>query len=104
MKGYKDMLQQTLRELLLVSLESRPFLICVCSADLDTAMCNNIKKAVAEYQYAYEKISYVEVPRGVFTKGQLGCMSHPNAKGQRLMAELLYPEVKRILKGSESLE
>lgn len=39
----------------------------------------------------------MEVPQGIFVRGNMGCINHPNAKGQQKIADALYDKVKAIL-------
>lgn len=49
------------------------------------------------FKYAYNYVYYVEVPAGIFKKGDMGCIGHWNYKGQRKMADSIYEAVKHIL-------
>lgn len=72
-------------------------IIGLCTADLDAKICSDVKTAITSFKYAYPSVYFVEVPAGIFVKGNMGCMKHPNAKGQRLVAEAVYEQVKTIL-------
>ena len=93
------MLELALEELLYIFPESKPFLIGICSRDISKALCNNIKNAIKEFRYAYDKIFYVEIPALAEKKSDVGCMSHPNVAGQRYIADSVYPQVRDILEG-----
>jgi hypothetical protein len=91
------MLHTTLKELLLASPESRPLLINVCAAEMSFSQCNNIKTAVRNFNYEYKWAFYVEIPKGPLSKENMGCIGHPNVKGQRLMAEGIRDQVQQLL-------
>lgn len=46
------------------------------------------------FSYAYEHAYFIKVPSGIFVKGNMGCINHPNAKGQTKIAEAIYEQVK----------
>ena len=73
-------------------------LICVgAKEDFKSKRMNeNIQRAVREFRYGYKYVYYVEVPHSAFAKENLGCIGHPNVKGQRLIADLLYEQVRPI--------
>jgi hypothetical protein len=93
------MLETTLRELLKASPHSRPLLINVCDASMGKEQIYTVKTSVKEFSIEYKYTYYVEIPKGVLKN--LGCIGHPNVKGQRLIAETLYPQVKKIMDNPE---
>jgi hypothetical protein len=72
-------------------------LLVLCSGDFPAEVCEYTKTAVKSFKYAYAYTYYVEVPSGIFVKGNMGCIGHPNAKGQALIAESIYETVNKIL-------
>lgn len=93
--AYKIMLETVLAELRKAAPGAKPLLINVCAADMSKEHQYTVQTAVNEFKNAYKLTYYVQIPRGVLSN--LGCIGHPNTKGQRLIAETLYPQVKEIL-------
>lgn len=95
--GFEKLLTQIVN-LQMASTGNRPKIIGVCSADdFAGAVCEKVKKAIASFSYAYDKAYYVEIPAGIFEKGDFGCVGHPSAAGQRKIADAIYERVKAIL-------
>lgn len=94
--GYQKMLQQIVN-MQYYNLGRQPKIIGLCSLDLGDKLCQTIKSAIAAFKYSYQHVYYVEVPPGIFIKGNMGCIQHPNYKGQKLVAEAVYQQVKDIL-------
>ena len=99
-RAYKEMLMTALRSLLLAVPEAKPIFICLCGVEENKQQCRNIKTAVEEFRYAYGKVHFLEIGKGPLAKENLGCIGHPDVKGQQLIADLLYPQVKEILERS----
>lgn len=98
-EAYKEMLQSSLHTLKMKEAEAKPLLICV-GINGEKKMSPVIQRAVKEFKYAYKWIYYVEAPSSAFSKDNLGCIGHPNVKGQHLIADSLYEQVKSIFEAN----
>lgn len=79
------------------ALGRKPKIIGLCTEDMWEHLCEKVKTAINSFRYAYESVYFVRVPKGIFIKDQMGCSKHPNAIGQRKVAEAIYEDVKKIL-------
>lgn len=96
--AYEKMLIRIV-DLQVASTGNKPKIIGVCTADMSERVCRSVKKAIQSFNFAYNQAYFVEVPERIFTAGNMGCINHPNAKGQQKVADALYERVKAILEG-----
>jgi hypothetical protein len=94
--GYVGMLQKIAKDYMIYT-DQRPKLISICDIEFNKELCYNVRTAVKSFAYAYKSVYYLEIPEGTHGKQETGCIGHPNVKGQRKMAEALYPGVRQIL-------
>lgn len=94
--GYVAMLQKITKDYMIFT-DQHPKLINICDIEFNRELCYNVRTAVKSFSYAYKLVYYLEIPEGTQGKQETGCIGHPNVKGQRKMAEAVYPGVKLIL-------
>lgn len=94
--GYVAMLQKIAKDYMIYT-DQHPKLITICDSEFNRELCYNVRTAVKSFSYAYQSVYYVEIPEGTLSKQDMGCIGHPNAKGQRKIAEAVYQGVRQIL-------
>lgn len=87
--GYTEMLHKIVKDYFIYA-DQGTKIISICDIEFNTELCFNVKNAVKSFSYAYKYVYYVEIPQGTQGKNETGCIGHPNARGQRRMAEAVY--------------
>ena len=73
----------------LISTGKSSKIVAICALDFYKRLCASIEKGVKEFKYEHQETYFLEIPKGVYTKSNMGCVGHPNNEGHRIIANHL---------------